>query len=301
MLSIGDDRRVRKHAAVVAATSSDCRLPSAGVDVLLPALDGRFGDHDAALRVGDESVEWEVLRRRAHRVAADIVGRGVVAIEATPTLDTVIGVVAALAAGVAVVPIPSDAGPLERSHILRDSGATAVLGSPSWDDVALPSVPLAGESGSTELAEPSPEAAALIVYTSGTTGPPKGAVLSRRALAADLDGLADAWAWTPDDHLVHGLPLFHVHGLVLGVLGPLRVGSRLTHTGAPRTGGVRRGRWHLATSVCRRCGRGSVPNRLRHERSVRLGSWCRAAHRCRCRCSTSSSSSPAEHRWSDTG
>jgi fatty acid CoA ligase FadD36 len=73
----------------------------------------------------------------------------------------------------------------------------------------------------------------LIVYTSGTTGPPKGAVLSRRALAADLDGLADAWAWTPDDHLVHGLPLFHVHGLVLGVLGPLRVGSRLTHTVRP--------------------------------------------------------------------
>ena len=73
----------------------------------------------------------------------------------------------------------------------------------------------------------------MIVYTSGTTGPPKGAVLSRRALAADLDGLADAWAWTPDDHLVHGLPLFHVHGLVLGVLGPLRVGSRLTHTVRP--------------------------------------------------------------------
>ncbi len=203
------------------------------MDVLLPALEGGFGDHEAALRVGDESVTWEVLRRRAHGVGADIVGRGVVAIEATATLDTVIGVVAALAAGVAVVPVPSDAGPLERSHILRDSNATAVLGAPSWDDVELPLVPLDGASGSTELAEPPPEAAALIVYTSGTTGPPKGAVLSRRALAADLDGLADAWDWTPDDHLVHGLPLFHVHGLVLGVLGPLRIGSRLTHTVRP--------------------------------------------------------------------
>ena len=94
------------------------------------------------MRVGDESVTWEVLRRRAHGVGVDIVGRGVVAIEATATLDTVIGVVAALAAGVAVVPVPSDAGPLERSHILRDSNATAVLGAPSWDDVALPLVPL---------------------------------------------------------------------------------------------------------------------------------------------------------------
>ena len=71
------------------------------------------------------------------------------------------------------------------------------------------------------------------MYTSGTTGLPKGVVLSRRALAADLDGLAEAWEWTPDDTLVHGLPLFHVHGLVLGVLGALRVGSRLLHTGKP--------------------------------------------------------------------
>ena len=83
------------------------------------------------------------------------------------------------------------------------------------------------------MPEPSADASALIVYTSGTTGAPKGVVLSRRAIAAGLDGLADAWGWTPDDTLVHGLPLFHVHGLVLGVLGALRVGSRLVHTGRP--------------------------------------------------------------------
>jgi fatty acid CoA ligase FadD36 len=82
-------------------------------------------------------------------------------------------------------------------------------------------------------AEPSPDAVGLVMYTSGTTGLPKGALLPRRAIAADLDALADAWAWTADDHLVHGLPLFHVHGLVLGVLGALRVGCRLTHTGRP--------------------------------------------------------------------
>ena len=86
------------------------------------------------------------------------------------------------------------------------------------------------------MAEPSTDAAALIIYTSGTTGAPKGVVLSRRAIAAGLDGLAEAWAWTPDDTLVHGLPLFHVHGLVLGVLGALRTGSRLVHTGRPTPG-----------------------------------------------------------------
>jgi fatty acid CoA ligase FadD36 len=73
----------------------------------------------------------------------------------------------------------------------------------------------------------------MILYTSGTTGLPKGVVLSASAIATDLDLLAEAWAWTADDLLVHGLPLFHVHGLILGVLGPLRIGSRLVHTGKP--------------------------------------------------------------------
>jgi fatty acid CoA ligase FadD36 len=81
--------------------------------------------------------------------------------------------------------------------------------------------------------EVDPGKPALVLYTSGTTGPPKGVVISRAAIAADLDALAEAWQWTPDDHLVHGLPLYHVHGLVLGVLGPLRLGSPLTHTGRP--------------------------------------------------------------------
>ncbi|WP_343234839.1 AMP-binding protein [Streptomyces sp. ICC4] len=73
----------------------------------------------------------------------------------------------------------------------------------------------------------------LILYTSGTTGPPKGVVLTAEAVAADLDALAEAWQWSAEDTLVHGLPLFHVHGLVLGVLGALRTGSRLVHTGRP--------------------------------------------------------------------
>jgi malonyl-CoA/methylmalonyl-CoA synthetase len=57
-------------------------------------------------------------------------------------------------------------------------------------------------------------------------------VLSRGALAANLDGLAEAWAWTGDDVLTHALPIFHVHGLVLGTVGPLRRGGSLHHLGA---------------------------------------------------------------------
>ena len=199
---------------------------------LLPSLTGDHGDHPEALSVDGIAVSWAQLTRRAGAVAQRLEGMPAVALRATPTLDTVVGVVAGLMAGVPVVPMPADAGPMEREHMLRDSGAAATIGDPLWPEVALPQVSIDGESDWAG-GEPAIDATALIMYTSGTTGLPKGVVLSRRAVAVGLDGLADAWQWSPDDTLVHGLPLFHVHGLVLGVLGALRVGSRLVHTGKP--------------------------------------------------------------------
>jgi malonyl-CoA/methylmalonyl-CoA synthetase len=55
--------------------------------------------------------------------------------------------------------------------------------------------------------------------------------MPRRAIARNLDALAEAWAWTGKDTVVHALPLFHVHGLVLGMLGPLRRGGQGHHVG----------------------------------------------------------------------
>jgi len=145
-------------------------------------------------------------------------------------MDTVVTVVGALLAGVEVVPIPADAGPGERAHILRDSGAAV------WQVTSPPAEvrdPASSGRAAYRLPDVSPDAGAFVLYTSGTTGLPKGVRLSRRAVAAGLDALADAWAWTANDVLAHGLPLFHVHGLVLGVLGPLRIGSGLRHVGRP--------------------------------------------------------------------
>ncbi len=71
------------------------------------------------------------------------------------------------------------------------------------------------------------ESAALIVYTSGTTGRAKGAMLSHRNLAAIATQLIAAWRWQADDTLVIALPLFHVHGLVAGLTASLCSGGRI--------------------------------------------------------------------------
>jgi fatty acid CoA ligase FadD36 len=133
------------------------------------------------------------------------------------------------------VPVPPDAGPRERQHILADSGARLWLGDRLADlPEELPSLTVDPTAAGTPPTEPDPDSTALIMYTSGTTGAPKGALVPRRALAAQVDGLAQAWQWTTDDVLVQGLPLFHVHGLVLGLIAPLRIGGSLIHTGRPR-------------------------------------------------------------------
>lgn len=167
-------------------------------------------------------------------VAERVAGARRVAVLATPTASTVLAVTGCLLAGVPFVPVPADVGAREQAHILSDSGAQAWLGDAPADPAGLPRVPVRQHARSWHrYPEPDPRSTAMVIYTSGTTGAPKGAVISRGAVAADIDALAQAWQWTPDDTLVHGLPLFHVHGLVLGLLGSLRVGNRFIHTGKP--------------------------------------------------------------------
>jgi malonyl-CoA/methylmalonyl-CoA synthetase len=201
--------------------------------MLLPSVN-EPGDGEA-LRAGDRALTYRELRSAAAALGSRLQAHERVAIWATPTLETCVGVVAALLWDVTAVPINPKLGPRELGHVLADSAPSAIVAS---DDDALPDTlsgiprfaPAFEVMGPDAVPdEPSGERPAFVFYTSGTTGPPKGVQMPRRAIASNLDALAEVWRWTARDVLTHGLPLFHVHGLVLGVLGPLRVGGSLRY------------------------------------------------------------------------
>jgi fatty acid CoA ligase FadD36 len=205
---------------------------------LLTALaDGLTGDgppdRPDAIVIGDASMSRADLAGAAATFAGRIAGVPAVAVRAEPSASTIVAIVGGLLAGVPVVPLPPDAGPDETAYMLADSGATLVVREAGSDGLPVPAEVSKPTRTAADVATGPAAGAALVLYTSGTTGRPKGVELGHDALAANLDALADAWAWTAEDTLVHGLPLFHVHGLVLGLFGPLRLGCRLVHTVRP--------------------------------------------------------------------
>lgn len=146
-------------------------------------------------------------------------------------------------AGGVAVPFSVRGTPREIAHQIVDAGISHIIADSDFHPVLADAVAQASRRGVTpQLFPPAvmleeisvcprldhdPDAAALILYTSGTTGQPKGVVHTHASLMAQVDVLCRAWEWNADDRLLHVLPLHHIHGLVNGVLGALWAGAGL--------------------------------------------------------------------------
>ena len=143
-------------------------------------------------------------------------------------------------AGGIAVPLATSHPPPEWEYVLRDARAElAVVGAEFFDqfrpvaervgvrllstDQALEGVRLAAHPG--RLPGVAGERRAMMVYTSGTTGRPKGVVTTHANLASQVTSLIEAWGWVPDDRILLVLPLHHVHGIVNVVTCALWAGA----------------------------------------------------------------------------
>ena len=149
--------------------------------------------------------------------------------------ELIAAVLAVLRSGAVLVPLNPAYTADEAGYIVQDSGATLVVTHPDqanalagrFRDVPVVCDAVGLRGPAAEWTVRSPVDPALIVYTSGTTGHPKGAVLSEGALLDNLGTVVSTWRWTAQDRLLLTLPCFHLHGLALGILGSLLAGSSI--------------------------------------------------------------------------
>ena len=121
---------------------------------------------------------------------------------------------AVLASGSTVVPLNPALTESERTRVLEHAALRTRLGP---DDRP-------GRPATPRLVERDAQCPALLIFTSGTTGEPKGVPLSEANLEANLDALEHFWRLDESDRLLHVLPCHHLHGLVLALYGPARIG-----------------------------------------------------------------------------
>lgn len=199
---------------------------------------------------GAESADfsYEELYARVDSFAAGLVDWGLqrgdrVAIFMGNRPEFVVSYFGVLRAGGIAIPINLRYRRIEIGHILTDSRPRLiiterqhlpVLEDAAYSESSVEATALAEElerwcvtDSGLRLPNVSGEDIASIIYTSGTTGASKGAMLSHSNILATVTALMAAWRWQPDDRLLLCLPLYHVHGLFVGLVTGLAAGATI--------------------------------------------------------------------------
>lgn len=194
-----------------------------------------------------ETLTYAELRNRAEQFAAALLKWGLkpgerVALFMENCLDFIVTYLGTHLASGAVVLVNSGYRQVELRHILNDAEVRLCVTDAARllelervksDLPFLEKVVVVGQdlgeftqmAGVYQLRLPQAEDLAIIAYTSGTTGRSKGAMLLHRNLIANILAVRQAWHWTASDRLLLTLPLFHAHGLMVGVHGTLTSGA----------------------------------------------------------------------------
>ncbi len=209
-------------------------------NLLYDTLIGKHRESDAILlHLPDgTTVTYAQMARRADRIAGVLRSHGVtkgdrLAMQCPKSPQALALYLACLQAGVIFLPLNTAYTPDEIAYFLGDATPKIVVTDPSAADALTPVAQQAGavlltldvaEDGSfaravaaaapvTDVAECSADDLACFLYTSGTTGRSKGAMLTQGNLLSNAQVLTETWRFTNDDVLLHALPIFHAHGL----------------------------------------------------------------------------------------
>ncbi len=187
-----------------------------------------------ALRFGDEALSYGALDAKARAMAAALAARGVRHWDRVGFLgqnhpSQIVALFACARLGAMLLPLNWRLVPPEWRFILEDAGVRLLLATPdmvaAMPDQAVDVTTLTASGDAPDRG--TPEDPVLLVYTSGTTGRPKGAVLDQNALHHNALNAQHAFELTSEDRVLTVLPLFHVGGLNIQTTPALHAGAEV--------------------------------------------------------------------------
>ena len=224
---------------------------------LFAALRAAFpSDLDAIAVETDDGLyySWRDLDRASAMIANLFDALGLkagdrIAVQVEKSVEAMMLYLATLRAGYVFLPLNTAYREAEIEYFIGNAGPAVVVCSSANADWVAPLATAAGTrhvytldddrkgtlleaaaqcSDQHKVAQKKPDDLAAILYTSGTTGRSKGAMLTHRNLQSNAEVLKDYWGWRPRaDVLIHALPIFHVHGLFVAIHGALISGSQM--------------------------------------------------------------------------